>query len=185
MLKQYFAKLWVRRRPTWQGVLAGVLAGAIGGLAGAGAKIVGELIDNPRNLGQVSPPLLFTEKVTGDTYPNLTEQNNIITGIHFTFSIFVGAIYGAAAEVFPIVTVGYGVGFGWVLQLCTHESSVPALGLDVPPWKMPLHEQTSETFTHALFGLAVEVVRRGVRKLLPAALRKGPDAAVPLSLRTA
>jgi len=119
MLKQYFIKLWVRRKPTWQGVLAGVLAGAIGGLTGAGAKIVGELIDNPRNLGQVSPPLLFAEHVTGHTYPDLTEQGNIITSIHFTFSAAVGAVYGAAAEVFPVVTVGYGVGFGLVLQLFT------------------------------------------------------------------
>lgn len=185
MLKQYLAKLWVRRKPTWQGVLAGVLAGAMGGLAGAGAKIVGELIDNPRNLGQVSPPLLFAEKVTGKSYPNLTVQNNIIAGTHFTFSVFVGAIYGAAAEVYPIVTIGYGVGFGWVLQVCTHESSVPALGLDVPPWKMPLHEQLSETFTHALFGLATEVVRRGVRKLLPAVVSEGSEVAGTQSLRTA
>jgi putative membrane protein len=155
------------RRTTGKAIVLGMLAGAIGGLAGSGAKIVGELIYEPRTQGQVPPPLLLAEKVEGHPIPK-SEQGPVIQAIHWSFGAATGAVYGAAAEVAPVVTIGYGVVFGLVLQLFTHESAVPALGLDVPASQQPVREHVSEFFSHALYGLATEAVRRLVRKrLLP------------------
>ena len=157
------------RRTTGRAIAVGILAGAIGGLAGSGAKIIGELIYEPRTLGQTPPPLVLAERVAGHPISK-DQQGPVIQAIHFTFGAATGAVYGAAAEVAPVVTIGYGIVFGLVLQLFTHESLVPAMGLDVPAPQQPLREHLSEFFSHALYGLATEIVRRVVRRrLLPEA----------------
>ncbi len=159
------------RRVSSRMLLAGILAGLLGGLAGSVAKIVGEVIYPPRTLGQVPPPLLLAERIAGRPLSH-TEGQVAIQAIHFTFGAVVGGIYGGVAEAVPLVTAGSGVVFGLVLQLFTHESAVPALGLDVPAPQQPLREHLSEFFTHALFGLATELVRRRVRRrLAPAPLQ--------------
>ena len=153
------------RRATGKMVLAGVLAGAAGGVAGSVAKIVSEAIYPPRTLGQVPPPLLLAERWVGHPLAG-GSATAAIQVIHFVFGSGVGAIYGGAAEVAPIVTAGYGVVFGLVLQLFTHESAVPALGLDVPASQQPMREHVSEFISHAFYGLATELVRRVVRRRL-------------------
>lgn len=152
-----------RTSPATRNLAKGLLAGALGGLVGSGAKIVGELIYPPRTLGQVPPPVLLAERIAGHSLSPF-QQNASMQTIHFVFGATTGAMYGAAAEFAPIVTVGYGSAFGFIMQFFTHESFVPLAGLDVPPWKQPLREHTSEFFTHVLFGVATEVTRRGIRK---------------------
>ena len=149
--------------PTFRRNIAkGLLCGLLGGLAGSVAKIAGELIYDPRNQGQTPPPVLLERKLFGPRPP--AEEFRGMQEIHFIFGGATGAVYGAIAEVAPIVTAGYGSAFGFVLQFFTHESLVPAAGLDVPPWKQPLREHTSEFFTHILYGVATEAVRRYLRK---------------------
>ncbi len=146
-------------------IAKGLLAGALGGIAGSGAKIVGELIYPPRTLGQVPPPVILAERMAGHPLTK-TQQNASMQAIHFVFGAATGAVYGAAAEFAPVVTVGYGSVFGFIMQFFTHESLVPLAGLDVPPWEQPLREHTSEFFTHVLYGLATEAGRRAIRKHL-------------------
>jgi putative membrane protein len=144
-------------------VLAGVFAGAIGGIAGSAAKIAGEAVYPPRTLGQTPPPIVLAERIAGHPLSART-QLIAMEAIHWTFGAAVGAVYGGVGEVFPLVRVGYGIVFGLVLQLFTHESLVPLMGLDRPPWQQPLREHTSEFLTHGCYGLATEIVRRLVRR---------------------
>ena len=146
-------------------VLAGALAGLVGGIAGSAAKIASEAVYPPRTLGQTPPPVVLAERVAG--HP-LSKRQQLISmeAIHWTFGAATGAVYGGLAEVVPIVRIGYGVVFGLVLQLFTHESAVPALGLDKPPLQQPLREHASEFLSHAFYGLATELVRRVVRRRL-------------------
>ena len=140
-------------------IATGLLAGALGGVAGGVSKIVGELIYPPRTQGQEPPPAVLAEKLVG--HPLRKPLQNAATQVfHWTFSIGIGAIYGAAAEFAPIVTIGYGVVFGEVVLLTTHESALPLLGLNEPPLEQPAREQKSEIITHAMYGLTVEAVRR-------------------------
>ncbi len=143
----------------------GLLAGALAGIVGSGAKIVGELIYPPRTLGQTPPPVILAERLAGHPL-SPSEQNRDMQIIHFLFGSASGAVYGAAAEFAPIVTAGYGSVFGFVFQFFTNESMVPLAGLDVPPWRQPLREHTSEFFTHILYGVATEATRRTLRKRL-------------------
>ncbi len=146
-------------------VVAGILAGVVGGLAGSVAKILAEAVYPPRTLGQVPPPLVLANRIAGHPLSH-TGGQIAIQAIHFSFGAAVGGVYGGLAEAAPVVTAGYGVVFGLVLQLFTHESAVPALGLDVPAPRQPLREHLSEFFSHALYGLATELVRRLVRRRL-------------------
>ena len=146
-------------------VAKGLLAGLIGGLVGSAAKVVGEIIYNPRTQGQTSPPVLLAERVLGRPLDK-HQQKLAEQSIHYVFGGATGAIYGVAAEFAPIVTFGYGAAFGVVLQLFTHETLVPAAGLDVPAPQQPAREHLSEFFTHILYGVATEVTRRVVRKKL-------------------
>lgn len=140
-------------------VAKGLLAGALGGLAGGVSKMAGELMYPPRTQGQEAPPAILAEKMAGHplSKPLQTAATQVF---HWTFSVGVGAMYGAAAEFAPIVTIGYGVVFGEVVLLTTHESTLPLLGLNEPPLQQPAREQKSEIITHAMYGLTVEAFRR-------------------------
>lgn len=153
------------RKSRSRSIAKGLLAGLLGGLAGSVAKIAGEMLYNPRTEGQVPPPVVLARRVVGHPLSHAQELV-AMNAIHFTFGAATGAIYGAAAEVAPIVTAGYGSVFGIVLQLCTHETLVPAAGLDKPAPQQPAREHLSELFTHVLYGVATEAVRRIVRKKL-------------------
>ena len=89
-----------------------------------------------------------------------------VQGLHWSFSLAVGALYGAIAEFFPRARIGFGIGFGMVLLLLTHETTLPWFGFSQPWSEIPLKGHLSEIFTHAIFGASVEMVRRLVRPLL-------------------
>jgi putative membrane protein len=145
-------------------IASGLLIGFIAGLAGSAAKAVGEWVYEPRTPGQTPPPVVLAQKLAGHSLSK-PAQKIAMQGIHYGFGAITGAAYGAAAAVFPKVTTGYGSLFGVTLQLLTHESLVPAAGLDVPALRQPLREHTSEFFTHIVYGVTTEAVRRGLHQL--------------------
>ena len=151
-----------RRRPS---LCKGLLAGAIAGLAGGLTKAAAESIYPPRVEGQVSPPVLLTQRAAGRSLRS-GEKKLAEHSVHFVFSGVIGALYGAAAEWWPGVTAGSGAVFALALLAGTHESALPALDLVEPPHKQPMQEQLSETLTHLVFGVTLEQVRSGVRPLL-------------------
>ena len=151
------------RRPTRPSLAKGIAIGLLAGIVGSGAKFVAEKIYEPRTLGQTPPPLVLAQKVAGHPIPP-SQQGLVIQSIHYVFGAGTGAIYAAAAEFVPVVTAGYGTAFGIVLQLFTHETLVPAAGLDVPAPQQPLREHLSEFFSHIWYGAATEAVRRWLRR---------------------
>lgn len=147
-------------------IARGIVAGGAGGLVGAGAKLLGELVLPPRAPGEPIPPAVavsrLLESFSGS--PLLPEKEMVaIQLLHWSFSIGIGAAYGALAEIYPRATLGHGVAFGLALCLLTHESVLPLFGFSLPLAAIPLQEHVSELATHALFGLCVEQVRRGIR----------------------
>ncbi len=135
------------------------LIGALGGIAGSAAKLVGEAIIPPRKPGEEPPPALVAEKVLQRSLSK--NQKLVATQIfHWTFGSVLGGVYSVLAERYPQVTAGYGVVFGWVVMLLTHESSLPALGVAPAPWNQGAKELISETITHGMYGAGTEAVRR-------------------------
>ena len=155
------------RRPSESDLIHGFLAGAAGGVVGSGVKILGELLYPPRPPTWITPPGKMGDKLAKATRGRpLTRRGEHVFGqaVHWTFGPGVAGIYGATVEAWPFAGVGYGLGFAVVLWLLTHESTVPALDLSDPPNKATSQEQLSELFTHCLYGLTTESVRRLIRR---------------------
>lgn len=84
--------------------------------------------------------------------------------VHYLFGIAMGGFYGALSEVAPAVTIGAGVPFGAVFWLTADELVVPALGLSEKPTEYPLSTHAYSFFSHTVYALTAEAVRRTVRK---------------------
>lgn len=86
--------------------------------------------------------------------------------VHYTFGTLMGVGYSVASEYVPAVTAGCGSGFGSALFLGADEVVVPALQLTGPPKKMPLSAHAEYWAAHLVYGTALELTRRLVRRLL-------------------
>ena len=154
------------RRPSSSDLVHGFVAGAVGGVVGSGVKILGEMLYPPRPEHAVTPPGKLGDKLAKATAGHeltRTGEKVFAQTMHWTFGPLAAGIYGATVEAWPFAGVGYGTAFGTVLWALTHESTLPALGLSAPPTKASTDEQLSELFTHELYALTVEFVRRLIR----------------------
>ena len=86
--------------------------------------------------------------------------------VHYIFGIAMGGFYGALSEVAPVVTYGAGVPFGAAFWLTADELVVPALGLSEEPTEYPLSAHAYSFFSHTVYALTAEAVRRTVRRAL-------------------
>jgi predicted lipid-binding transport protein (Tim44 family) len=86
--------------------------------------------------------------------------------VHYATGIALGGAYGVAAVIEPRVTVGAGLPYGAAVAVVMDEALVPAVGLSGPPWASPASTHAYALASHLVFGLTVEVVRRGVHDLL-------------------
>jgi len=86
--------------------------------------------------------------------------------VHYAMGATSGAVYGAMAEVAPVVTAGEGTAFGTAVWLVADEVSLPALGLSKPPTSIPLSTHVYALASHFVYGAVTEAVRRVVRKAL-------------------
>ena len=112
----------------------------IGGAVGSGVKAFAERPFPPRPESKDSPPAVLAQKVAGR---ELSEHEKEVAqnAIHWTFGTLIGGVYGALVELEPRVGTGLGIPFGAALWVGTHETAVPALGLDAPPTQLPLRRQ--------------------------------------------
>ena len=99
---------------------------------------------------------------------HLTKSEKKVAGpaVHYAMGGTSGAIYGAASELAPEVTVGAGIPFGTAVWLVADEITVPALGLTEPPTQRPLSWHVSSLASHFVYGLTTDLVRRAVRNAL-------------------
>jgi putative membrane protein len=83
--------------------------------------------------------------------------------IHYGFGAALGGAYLAAASRWPAVTRGRGALAGLAIYVGTHGSLLPALGVQRPPWRLAPAAVVWESTSHAVFGAALEAMRRVVR----------------------
>jgi hypothetical protein len=88
------------------------------------------------------------------------------TVAHYAMGMTSGAIYGAAAEIFPVATTGQGIPFGAAVWAIADEAVVPALGLSKSGSEYPLSIHLYALSSHLVYGLTTEIVRRNVRRVL-------------------
>jgi len=123
------------------------------------------------------PPAVIADRVARhlgkgplDTPTKLRLQNVV----HYTFGALSGAAYGALAEALPAATTGAGTLAGAGVYAASHASALPLLGIQEPPWRLPRAALAWEFTSHLLFGLALELGRRGASRILAAQPASSP-----------
>lgn len=84
------------------------------------------------------------------------------SAFHYLFGAAAGAVYGALAARFPVVTAGHGTAYGAAVLLLADEIGVPALGFAPRPDESSAHAHGYALAGHVGYGLALETVRRAV-----------------------
>jgi putative membrane protein len=93
------------------------------------------------------------------------QRVSVLNPVHYAFGAAVGVAYVRAAQRWPAVTRDLGVPAGLVIYGSTHASALPILGIQEPPWKLPMAAVLWEGTSHVVFGLALEGFRRALGSL--------------------
>ncbi|MDP9275045.1 MAG: DUF1440 domain-containing protein [Chloroflexota bacterium] len=161
-------------------ILRGALAGAIAGLVGAYAMerfqalwTETERRARPKQTARAAkdePATVKAAERVAETVlqTELPEQVKPVAGeaVHYGMGMLSGAIYGAIAELLPIVRAGNGLVFGAVLWWVADETAVSALGLAKTPSAYPPSTHAYALSSHFVYGFVTETVRR-VLRLVP------------------
>lgn len=156
-------------RPQKLSVGQALLYGVAAGVVATGIKTICELIAPPRLPGELSPlgkmidygSVLATGEPMTESARKLTEPF-----VHFGFGAASAAVYVVVSERFPILRAGCGSLFGVLFWLGVHEIFLPLAGFSASPAVMTVREQGNEFVSHILFGVTVELVRRGLTRKL-------------------
>jgi putative membrane protein len=157
-------------------IVKGAVAGLIGGLVASFVMEKFQALVMPMMKGgneqkedQEEPS---TEKAASAISENvfdhyLTGEEKPVAGeaVHYAMGGASGMIFGAASEIIPDATVGAGLPFGTAVWLIADDLVVPALGLSKPVTDRPLSEHAYALSSHLVYGLATDMVRRGIRHL--------------------
>ncbi|MFD0977439.1 DUF1440 domain-containing protein [Salinimicrobium gaetbulicola] len=140
----------------------GILAGFIGGLAGSAIKSTVERFLQVRKIDEKSAQIKVMDqlavKFTGT--PIKIENEAIVEQmVNIPLGATVGAVYGYGKRDRQETNILDGVILGGTTWASTHETSLPLMGLDRSPEKIPLKTQLHELAAHVIFGVTTEVVR--------------------------
>lgn len=83
--------------------------------------------------------------------------------VHYAFGSLIGGLYGAAAEIAPGITAGFGASFGTLLFIGADLLAVPAMGLSQNPAPEPASKLSSPFAAHLVYGVTTEAIRRILR----------------------
>lgn len=172
---------WKARRPSvWKGVVAGLAGGLVGAYVmnqfQKGYSKASEALNAKQN-GHKQKSTSDTPDATMVTADRLMrpilgrsltreEQQKAGPIVHYAFASLVGSAYGAAAEFAPAVKKAAGVPFGAALFVGADEVALPALKLSRGPHEYPISTHIYGLSSHIVYGLTIELVRRGVRAAL-------------------
>jgi hypothetical protein len=110
--------------------------------------------------GNAIAEFVFDKKLTK------SEKEIVGTVAHYAMGAASGAIYGAARELRPEVSVADGVPFGAAVWLIADEGIVPAVGLSKQAKDYPLSIHAYALAAHIVYGVTTELVTRAVRRAL-------------------
>jgi uncharacterized membrane protein YagU involved in acid resistance len=121
---------------------------------------------DPAGRPENMPPAVLAERVAvalghgGLTVPQRLRVQNVI---HYGTGAGLGIAYSAVASRWPAASPGRGALAGLAIYAGTHGSLLPALGIQRPPWQLAPAAVAWESTSHAVFGTALEIVRRALR----------------------
>jgi putative membrane protein len=108
------------------------------------------------------PAVLVGRAAAAVGHRGLTDRQRVRAQqvIHYGSGAALGGAYLAAASRWPAATRGRGALAGLAIYGATHGSLLPALGLQRPPWRLAPASVVWESTSHAVFGTALDAMRR-------------------------
>lgn len=159
----------------FKGLIAGIGGGLLASLAmeqfqNLWTKASAGLLEPDKKKKSTKPATVkaadaISEQVVGH---KIRRKQQKIAGevVHYAMGGTTGALYGAVAELAPVVTASEGLAFGAAVWLLADEISVPALGFSKAPTKIPVSTHVYALASHLVYGAVAEVVRRALRSAL-------------------
>ena len=148
-------------------VIEGAMLGAAAGLAaswimsefhGAWKAASGEGQDTEEP-NTVKAADAVAETTLGEPVPDKYRQP-AGTAVHYGFGAFLGALYGAAVELRPATSAGFGTAYGAAVSLVADEMAMPLLGFSPPAAEVSASTHLRGFVSHLVFGVALEAARR-------------------------
>jgi putative membrane protein len=100
-----------------------------------------------------------TEATVGEPVPE-EYREPAGAAVHYGFGMFLGALYGAAVEVRPETSAGFGTAYGAAVSLVADEMAMPALGVSPPRLGSCGFDAPPRPCLTPSFGVALEAARR-------------------------
>ncbi len=143
---------------TSRGILAGFVAGLVGTAVKAGVERFLEVRKIDQRSAQIKVIDKFSTKLVGT--PIKLENEGIVEQlVNLPLGATVGAIYGYGKRDNDQVNIVDGAILGATTWVSTHETSLPLMGLEKSPDKVPFKTQAHELIAHVIFGVTTEIVR--------------------------
>ena len=92
----------------------------------------------------------------------LADRVRVQQVIHYGFGAGLGVAYSAVARRWPAASRGRGALAGLAIYAGTHGSVLPALGIQLPPWRLAPAAVGWESTSHVVWGTALEAARRAL-----------------------
>lgn len=146
---------WVKAfsEPRLQAAVERVLPPSADQKLEVGADIAG----HPENM----PPAVIVGRAATSLgrRPSDAERVRLQRVIHYVFGSGLGVAYVAAANRWPAARLGRGSLAGLAIYAGTHGSVLPALGIQLPPWRLAPAAVAWESTSHVVYGAALEAAR--------------------------
>jgi putative membrane protein len=121
---------------------------------------------DPAGRPENMPPAVLAERVAvalGHGGLTVRQRLRLQNVIHYGTGAGLGIAYTAVADRWPAASRARGALAGLAIYAGTHGSLLPALGIQRPPWQLAPAAVAWESTSHAVFGTALEIVRRTLR----------------------
>ncbi len=148
-----------------RGALAGAIAGIVASFAMNQFQAVVSRLGTSSGGGGDPATVKAAERLVGHGIDE-REKGRAGEAVHYGFGTVLGMAYGAAAEIEPWVTAGFGLPYGGAVAVIADEALVPAAGLSGPPWRSPPATHAYSIISHLVFGAALEAARRVLLRVL-------------------
>ena len=140
----------------------GLISGFLGGLAGSAVKSTVEQFLDVRKVDHTSAQIKIIDDLSTTLTGSPIKTKNEGWAeqlVNVPLGASVGAAYGYSKRDQEEVNIIDGAVLGATTWASTHESTLPMLGLERSPEKIPVKTQLHELFAHVLFGVTTEIVR--------------------------
>jgi putative membrane protein len=155
-------------------VAKGIAAGTLGGLAASlvmtGFQALMSKLDQHDQQEEPGEPanVKVAEQLSERAFNHhLAGDEKKVAGsvVHYAMGGLSGGLYGALAEMSPLVSAGRGALFGAAVWLVADEVAVPGLGLSKGPAEYPAQIHAKALASHLVYGVATDLIRRALLRV--------------------